>query len=102
MKILSPFAPHVCEELWQDLGHKDSIFKEAWPEYDKSLIKESVTEVPVQINGKVRSKVMVTDDMSEAKVKELALADDKVKKWLEDKEIRKFIYVKNKIINIVI
>jgi leucyl-tRNA synthetase len=102
LKIFAPFAPHAAEEIWQSLGNKESIFLESWPEYDKSLIKESVQEIPVQINGKVRVRVMVTEDMDEAKVKELVLAEDKIKKWLQDKEIRKFIYVKDKIVNIVI
>jgi len=102
LKILGPFAPHLSEELWSLVGNKNSIFKEKWPQYDKSLIKESVIEVPVQVNGKVRSKVMVTEDMAEEKIKEIVLADEKIKNWLADKELKKFIYIKDKIINIVI
>jgi leucyl-tRNA synthetase len=101
LKMFAPFAPHLSEELWQQLGHKSSILKETWPSYDRSLIKESVNEIPVQINGKVRAKVMVTEDMDEAAVKKLALADENVKKWLNDKDVKKFIYIKDKIINIV-
>ncbi|MFC1598559.1 leucine--tRNA ligase [Patescibacteria group bacterium] len=102
LKIFAPFAPHIAEEIWQILGHKDSIFLAAWPEYDKSLIKETVLEVPVQINGKVRAKLMISEDMTEDKVKELALADENVKKWLAENKIKKFIYIKDKIVNIVV
>ncbi len=102
LKIFAPFAPHLCEELWVSLGHQDSIFLETWPEYDKRLVKETVKELPVQINGKVRSKIFIAEDLDEAAVKEKVLADEKIKEWLEDKPIKKFIYVKDKIINIVI
>jgi len=100
--VFSPFAPHICEELWQELGHKKSIFLEKWPEYDPQLVKMATVEIAVQINGKVRAKIFVTDDMEEAEVKKSALADKNVKKWLADSEIKKFIYIKNKIVNIVI
>ncbi|MCX6746396.1 MAG: leucine--tRNA ligase [Candidatus Parcubacteria bacterium] len=102
LKILSPFAPHLGEELWQKLGHKKSIFLEKWPEYDPELAKDAVKEVPVQINGKMRCKILVTEDMSEEEIKNLALADEHVKKWLEGKEVKKIIYVPGKILNIVI
>jgi len=102
LKIFSPFAPHVSEELWQKLDHKKSIFLEKWPEYDSELAKDSVLEVPVQINSKVRSKIFVTEDMSEEEVKKIALAEENVKKWLADQDVKKIIYVKGKIINIVV
>jgi leucyl-tRNA synthetase len=102
IKIFSPFAPHICEELWANLGHKKSIFLEKWPEYDSELTKDTVKEVPVQINGKMRCKILVTEDMPEKEVKNLALEDEHVKKWLEGKEVKKVIYVPGKIINIVI
>jgi len=102
LQILSPFAPHLAEELWQKLGYKDSIFLQQWPDYNKALIKEAVQEIPIQINGKVRAKLMISEDMTEEKIKQLALADDRVKQWLKDKEPKKFIYIKDKIINIVI
>jgi leucyl-tRNA synthetase len=102
LKIFSPFAPHLGEELWQSLGHKKSIFLEKWPEYNPELAKDAVKEVPVQINGKMRCKILVTEDMPEAEIKDLALEDEHVKKWLKGKEVKKFIYVKGKIINLVI
>jgi leucyl-tRNA synthetase len=102
LKIFSPFAPHLGEELWQSLGHKKSIFLEKWPEYNAELAKDTVMEVPIQINGKVRGKILVTEDMREEEVKELAQQDENVKKWLIGQEIKKVIYIPGKIINLVI
>jgi leucyl-tRNA synthetase len=101
LKIFSPFAPHISEELWQKLGHKKSIFLEKWPKFDPALAKDAAIEVPIQINGKVRSKIFITEDQSEEEIKKLVLSDEKIKKYIEGKEIKKFIYVKNKIVNLV-
>ncbi|MDD5341000.1 MAG: class I tRNA ligase family protein [Patescibacteria group bacterium] len=102
LKILSPFAPHLGEELWQKLGHKKSIFLEKWPAFDSKLIKDEAIEIPVQINGKVRAKIFITADESEGEIKKKALTDENVKKYLNGGEAKKIIYVKGKIINIVI
>jgi leucyl-tRNA synthetase len=99
--LLAPFAPHLAEELWFELGNKDSIFKEKWPEYDSVLIKEEVITLVVQVNGKVRDNIEAEADIKEEKAKELALGSDKVKKWIKDKEIIKTVYIKNKLVNIV-
>jgi len=95
--LLSPFAPHIAEELWQKLGHKQSIFLEKWPKYDSKLIQEKSITLIVQINGKVRDK-----NISEEEARELALKSKKIKGWIENKEIKKFIFVPKKLINIVI
>lgn len=100
--LLSPFAPHIAEELWQSLGHKDSIFKEQWPEFDPKLVKDDVISLVIQVNGKVRDNVEAEADISEEKAKELALSRDNVKRWIEGKEIKKVIFVPNKLLNIVI
>jgi len=100
--LLSPFAPHLSEELWQKAGHKESIFFEKWPKYDPKLIKEEVVTLVVQVNGKVRDKIEVEADISEEKAKELAISQEKVQKWIGDKEIKKVIFVPGKLINIVI
>ncbi|MCX6744943.1 MAG: leucine--tRNA ligase [Candidatus Parcubacteria bacterium] len=102
LKIFAPFAPHFCEELWHNLDHKKSIFLEKWPEYNAELIRMSAIEIGVQINGKMRSKIFVTEDMNEAEIKKVVLADEKVRKWMEGSEVKKFIYVPGKIVNIVI
>ena len=102
IKILCPFAPHLSEELWENLGHKESIFKESWPEYDKDLIKDEMIELVLQINGKVRDKIEVSADITEEKAKKIAQESEVIKKWIEDKEIIKAIFVKGKLVNIVI
>ena len=102
LKLLAPFAPHVTEELWEQLGHKTSIHDEAWPEYDPEKIKEKKVRMAVQVNGKVRSQIEVDVDSTEDAIKELVLKDEKIQKWLEGKKPKKIIVVPNRIINIVI
>ncbi len=101
LKLLSPFAPHICEELWRKLGNKGSVFKEKWPKYDPILIKEEKITLIVQINGKVRGKIEAPADISEDEAKELALKQEKTKKYTDNKTIKKVIFVKGKLINIV-
>jgi len=100
--ILYPFAPHLAEELWNALGNKESIFKEKWPEYDKKLIQEKTLQLIVQINGKVRDKIEVKTNISEKEAKKITLSQDKIKKWLGNKKPKKIIYIKNRLINIVV
>ncbi|MCK4781566.1 leucine--tRNA ligase [Candidatus Parcubacteria bacterium] len=100
--ILAPFAPHISEELWESLKNKKSIFLEKWPEYNPKLIKEETFNLIIQINGKVRDKIEVEAGISEEKAEELALSQEKIKKWLENKKIKKIISVENKLVNIVV
>ncbi|MFA6428645.1 MAG: alpha/beta fold hydrolase [Candidatus Buchananbacteria bacterium] len=100
--ILSPFAPHLAEELWEKLGHKKSISLEPWPKFDPKLILETEIEVVIQINGKVRDKITLPAESSEEEVKAKVLASDKIQKWLDNQPIKKFIYIKNRLVNIVI
>jgi leucyl-tRNA synthetase len=100
--LLSPFAPHLAEELWRVLGHKDTLAYEPWPAYDEALTRADEIEVPVQINGKVRSKLTVPADSDEAALKSAALADERVRSLIEGKPIRKIIIVPGKLVNIVI
>jgi len=102
LKLLAPFAPHLTEELWSRLGHKKSIFIESWPEYDKDLIKEGTFQMPVQINGKVRAILTAPADISEEEAKKLALSDSAVLKWLKGQEPKKVIFVKGRLINLVV
>jgi leucyl-tRNA synthetase len=97
--MLSPIVPHFAEELWEILGHKESIFKCAWPQYDPQLLVEENIEMPIQINGKLRSKIEVVRNISEVKLKELVLADQKVISWLEGKSPKKFIVIPQKLVN---
>jgi len=100
--LLSPFAPHMAEEIWNELGHKKSVFAEKWPEYDPALVKEEIVEMIVQINGKMRGKFSVPAEISEEEAKKLALSDEKIKTWLEDKEPKKVIFEKGRLVNFVI
>jgi leucyl-tRNA synthetase len=100
--LLSPFAPHISEELWQALGHNESLAYHPWPEHDPQLIRAEEIEIPVQINGKVRTRITVPVDADENAVKQAALADPRVRDWLAGKTIRKTIVVPNKLINLVV
>ncbi len=102
VKILSPFAPHICEELWQLLGHTESLAYEPWPEYDAELTKEKQIELAVQVKGKVRDKIVVDADADEQTITEIALESEKVKGSLAGKEPKKIIVVKNRLVNIVV
>jgi leucyl-tRNA synthetase len=100
--LLSPFAPHIAEELWQALGHAESLTHEPWPEFDVSLAKEDSVEVPVQIDGKVRSKVVVPTDADAAALEAAALADERVAELIKGKQVVKLIVVPGRLVNIVI
>jgi leucyl-tRNA synthetase len=100
--LLSPFAPHIAEELWQALGHNNSLAYEPWPKFDASLAKEDSIEVPVQINGKVRSKIIVPTDADAAKLEAVARADSRVQEFVDGKQIAKVIVVPGRLVNIVV
>ena len=102
LQLLNPFAPHMTEEIYQNLGNTKTIAETSWPTYDEAKTIENVIEIPVQINGKLRSTIKITLDSSEAEVKELVHANTQVQNCLESKTIVKEIYVKNKIYNIVV
>jgi leucyl-tRNA synthetase len=100
--LLSPFAPHVSEELWHQLDFGGSVHQQKWPKYDPKLVKEKIITLIVQVNGKVRDKIKIEADISEQKAKELALSQEKIKKRIGDKKIKKVIFVAGKLINLVI
>ena len=100
--ILAPFAPHISEELWERLGNKDSISSHTWPIYDKSKVLESTVEVVLQVNGKVRGKLVVPVGMDESKLEDLALNDANVQRHINGKKVVKKIVVKNKLVNLVV
>jgi len=99
--LLSPFVPHIAEELWEALGHKDSIIKAPWPRYDREAITEEEVIVVVQVNGKLRDRLLIPVSAKEEKVKEMALASPKVRRHIEGKEVTKTIFVPKKLVNIV-
>jgi leucyl-tRNA synthetase len=100
--LLAPFAPHICEELWQRLGHKPGIFKNPWPQHNPEFIQTDVVTIVVQVNGKVRSKLDVPASTTEEELKKAVLADEKTKTWIGTKPVRKIIVVPKKLINIVV
>ena len=100
--LLAPFAPHIAEELWQRLGHQESLAYQPWPKYEQELAKEKQIELPVQINGKVRDRILVPADLDEEQIKAGALASEKVVAALAGKSPRKVIVVKGKMVSIVV
>ncbi len=102
LSLLNPFAPHMTEELWEMMGHKEPLYFEKWPTHNEKYMEEEIYIIAVQVNGKVRAKVSVEADKTDEEVKEIILSNEKVKKWTEGKDIRKFILVKRKIANIVV
>lgn len=102
LQLLAPFAPHVTEELWNELGHRDSVHSAPWPAYDLTKLVPDTVSVAVQVNGKTREIIEVPQNSEEETVKEAALASEGVKKWVEGKSVKKVIWVKNKILNLLV
>jgi len=100
--LIAPFAPHMAEELWHQLGLEGSVHKQSWPKYDPELVKEEMVTLVIQINGKVRDKIEVEASISEKEAKEIALSREKVQKRIGKKEIKKIVFVPERLINIVI
>lgn len=99
--LLSPFAPHMSEELWKRLGRDTPLYNTPWPGYDEGALVEDEVFLVVQINGKVRAKVSVPPDSSEEAVKEIVAKDPGVMQWMQGKDLKKFVYVKNKLVSLV-
>ncbi|MBQ2881909.1 MAG: class I tRNA ligase family protein, partial [Clostridia bacterium] len=102
LTILSPFAPHLCEELWQQHGFEGMLANGKWAEYDESKTVDKSVEIPVQINGKLRATITVSADAEQADILATAKADEKVKSYIDGKQIVKEIYVKGRMVNLVI
>ena len=100
--LLSPFVPHIAEEMWQRLGKKNSIFRLCWPAYDKKAIEEEEVLIVVQVNGKVRGKITVPHNIEEEELKKLILQDEKITKWIGTRPIKNFFVVPKKLVNIVV
>jgi len=100
--MLQPFAPHLSEELWDKLGHKNLICRQDWPKYDEKFIVDTEIEIPIQINGRLRGTLTISINASEDEIKTLAQKSEKVKPFIEGKSIVKAVYVQNKLLNFVV
>jgi leucyl-tRNA synthetase len=100
--LLTPYAPHIAEELWQQLGNSSSILDAAYPKFESKYTTESSKEYPISINGKVRTNINLALDLPQGEVEQLVLQNEIVQKWLEGKAPKKIIYVKNKMVNVVV
>src|SRR5690606_18623800 len=100
--VISPYAPHIAEELWSKLGHKESISHAQYPEYNEAYLTEDAHEYPISINGKVRAKMSFSLEMPKEEIEREVLASENIKKWLEGKAPKKVIIVPKKIVNIVV
>ncbi|MGX7109612.1 leucine--tRNA ligase [Facklamia miroungae] len=101
VQLLAPIAPHLMEELWQKLGHEESISEVKWPEYDESLIKDDVVEIVIQINGKLKARLEIPIDLEKEAMEKRALAEETIQKELQGKAVRKIIAIPNRLVNIV-
>ena len=100
--LLSPFTPHMCEELWEKLGHNDTLAYCNWPDYNEELVKENLITIAVQINGKRRAEIEVTPGINEESALALALEHDNVKKYVDGNKIKKTVLVKDRLLSIVL
>jgi leucyl-tRNA synthetase len=100
--MLAPFAPHFAEEAWERLGHGTSVFDARWPEWNEGLTVEDNVEVVIQVSGKTRSRVSVPRDAEQGAVVEAAQRDAAVRRFTEGKEVRKVVYVPNRLLNLVV
>jgi leucyl-tRNA synthetase len=103
VQMLAPIAPHICHDLWRQLGHQDALIDHLWPQPDPQALVQDRIEVVVQVNGKLRSKVEVGADANKDEISAAALADATIQKWIEGKPVRKVIVPPgNKLVNVVV
>ena len=100
--LVTPYAPHIAEELWSQLNNSGSILDASYPIFESRYVTESSKEYPISINGKVRANISIALDVDQTEVEKVVLANETILKWLEGKAPKKIIYVKNKMINVVV
>jgi leucyl-tRNA synthetase len=100
--MLSPYTPHIAEEMWELLGHAGGIVEAGWPVYDEAVAKADQIVVPVQVNGKLRGRLTVAPDITEDDLKAAALADPQIRPHLEGKEIKKIVVARGRLVSIVV
>ena len=102
MLMLSPIVPHICQQLWEDLGHQEAVVNMLWPKYDETALVQDSIEYVLQINGKLRSKMTVLATATKEEIEHSALADEQVIKYIVGNTVKKIIIVPKKLVNIVI
>ena len=100
--LLSPFAPHIAEEMWEQMGRTETLHQTRWPEYNERYLKADAIEIVIQVNGKVRQKLSVPAGIDEESLKAQSLADPRIQEWTNGKEVKKVIIVPKKLVNIVV
>ena len=100
--MLAPFAPFLAAELWETLGESSNLLRAPWPQYDPALAKEDEVEMAMQVNGKIRARITVPADAEEAQIKDIVMADEKIRTAIAGKEIVKVLVVKGRLVNIVV
>ncbi len=100
--ILSPFTPHICEEMWEHMGQAESLTTMSWPEYDEAALVKDEVEIVVQINGKVKEKLKVASNLDKESLEKIAMENEKVQALLEGRTVIKVVAVPNRLLNIVI
>jgi len=101
VRLLAPFAPHLAEEMWERMGGEFSVHQQAWPEYDPKLVVEEKATIVVQVNGKVRERLVTDKETDQKTIEQMAVASDKVKRYIEGRKYR-VVFVPGKILNLVI
>jgi leucyl-tRNA synthetase len=102
IRMLTPFCPHIAEELWEEMGHSESLARAAWPDFNVELTREEEVEIAVQVNGKLRTRVFASPDATEEQLRQLALADSKVMSSVEGHEVAKVIVIPRRLVNVVV
>jgi leucyl-tRNA synthetase len=102
VRLLYPMAPHLAEELWESLGYEETLVDKPWIEWNRELVESAAITVVIQVNGRVRSQVLMDSDSNEEEMKEAAFSDEKIKSYIAGKEIKKVIVVPKKLVNIVV
>ena len=102
VRMLAPFVPHVCEELWERMGNEPSIFRRGWPEFDEEAARAEEVELPVQVNGKLRDKLVAARDEDEDAIRERVMELEGVRRHVEGKQVRQIVIVPNRIVNVIV
>jgi leucyl-tRNA synthetase len=100
--MLSPIVPHICHQLWLDLGHQQAVVSALWPKVDATALEQDTLELVLQVNGKLRSKILVSVTASKDEIEAMALSDESVIRFIDGKPVRKIIVVPNKLVNVVV